>query len=77
MWIERIIFKKINKVSMRIFNVGREKLIRHILNAYNAKYAIIIYDLITYSPIENIISILGCKFGLSKIVVLIILAFLL
>ena len=61
---------------MRIFNVGKEKMIRHLLNAYNVKYAIIIYDLITYSPIENIITLLGCKFGLSKMTILIILAFL-
>ena len=60
---------------MRIFNVGKEKLIRHLLTAYNVKYAIIIYDLITYSPIENLITLLGCKFGLSKMVILIILAF--
>jgi hypothetical protein len=62
---------------MRIFNVGREKMIRHLLNAYNVKYAIMIYDLVTYSPIENIITLLGCKFGLSKTAILIILAFLL
>ena len=62
---------------MRIFNVGREKMIRHLLNAYNIKYAIIIYDLITYSPIENLITLLFCKMGLSKTAILIILAFLL
>ena len=61
---------------MRIFNVGSEKMIRHLLNAYNVKYAIIIYDLITYSPIENVITLLCCKMGLSKMAVLIILAFL-
>lgn len=35
-----------------------------------------IYDLITYSPIENVITLLCCKFGLSKVIVLLILAFL-
>ena len=60
---------------MRIFDVGKEKMIRHLLKAYNVKYTIIIYDLITYSPIENIITLLCCKMGLSKMAVLIILAF--
>ena len=74
MWIKRIIFKKVSKITMRIFDVGREKLIRHFLNIYNAKTAIIIYNVLTYSPLENIITYLGCKFGLSKAVILIILA---
>ena len=52
-------------------------MIQNLLKIYNIKYTILIYDLITYSPIENVILLLCGKFGISKIVALMILAFLL
>ncbi len=55
--------------------MGKDKLIRNLLNAYNIKYTILLYDIITYSPIEDIISLLCGKFGLSKILALVIIAF--
>lgn len=39
------------------------------------KYTILIYDLITYSPMENVLVLLCQKFGVSKMVALIILTF--
>ena len=55
----------------------RDKIIRSFLNIYNVKYSLLIYDLLTYSPMDSIIQILTTKFGLSKIIVLIIVSFLL
>ena len=52
-------------------------MIKSLLKAYNIKYTILIYELITYSPLDSIISILCGKLGLSKAIVLIILAFIL
>jgi hypothetical protein len=52
-------------------------MIRNLLKTYNIRYAVLIYDLITYSPIENIILLLCGKFGIDKVVAVIILAFLL
>ena len=52
-------------------------MIQNLLKLYNVKYTILIYDLITYSPIENIILILYSKFGINKIIALTILAFIL
>jgi hypothetical protein len=52
-------------------------MIRNLLKMYNIRYAVLIYDMITYSPIENVLLLLCQKFGISKLVALMILAFLL
>ena len=77
MWCIRIFFQKIHKITFRVFSLGKDVMIRNLLKVYNIKYAVLIYDLITYSPIENILLLLCGKFGISKTVALIIIAFLL
>jgi hypothetical protein len=77
MWLIRIFFQKIHKISFKIIGLGKDCVIRGLLKAYNIKYTILIYDMITYSPIENVIMLLCGKFGISKLVALVILAFLL
>jgi hypothetical protein len=52
-------------------------MIRKILNAYNIKYAIVVYDIINFNPMISLINLLAVKLGLSKTCVLIILAFIL
>jgi hypothetical protein len=52
-------------------------MIQKLLKLYNIKYTILIYDLISYSPIEHIMLILCGKFGISKTIVLLIIAFIL
>ena len=74
MLYKRVFFQKINKVSLRIIDVFREKLIKDIFKKY--RYALILYDVVTYSPIENIIMLLFSKLGVSKSLALIIMAFL-
>jgi hypothetical protein len=77
MWYFRVFFQKINKITFKIFSLGKDVMIKNLLKLYNIKYAVLIYDMITYSPIENITMLLCSKFGISKIVALMILAFLL
>jgi hypothetical protein len=77
MWLIRVFFQKIRKISFKIIGLGKDCAIRGLLKAYNIKYTILIYDMITYSPIENVIMLLCGKFGISKLVALVILAFLL
>jgi hypothetical protein len=77
MWYIRVFFQKIHKISFKIFGFGKDIMIRNLLKIYNIKYAVLIYDMITYSPIENIILLLCSKFGVSKIIALMILAFVL
>jgi len=62
-------------MSLKLLSIGKDAIIRNLLKAYNIKYSILIYDLITYSPIENIIGLVCGKFGVSKMVALIIIAF--
>ena len=77
MRLNRVFFSKIHKISFKIIGLGKDFAIRGLLKAYNIKYTILIYDMITYSPIENVIMLLCGKFGISKLVALVILAFLL
>ena len=77
MWCFRVFFQKINKITYKIFGFGKDVMIKNLLKIYNIKYAVLIYDMITYSPIENITMLLCSKFGVSKIVALMILAFIL
>ena len=77
MRVLRVFFQKIQKISFKILRLGKDIMIRNLLKTFNVRYAVLIYDLITYSPIENIILLLCGKFGIDKAVAVIILAFLL
>ena len=50
-------------------------MIRQLLKIFNVRYAILIYDMITFSPIENVILLLCGKFGINTSVAVLILAF--
>ena len=52
-------------------------MIRNILKTFNIEYVILAYEIISFNPIGSIVNLLAVKFGISKIVVMIILAFLL
>ena len=77
MRVLRVFFQKIQKMSFKILRLGKDIMIRNLLKTFNVRYAVLIYDLITYSPIENIILLLCGKFDIDKVVAVIILAFLL
>ena len=75
MWHNRIFFQKINKITFKVFSIGKDIMIRQLLKMYNIRYAVLIYDIITYSPIENVILLLCGKFGINTSVAILILAF--
>ena len=75
MWHNRIFFQKINKISFKVFSIGKDVMIRQLLKIFNVRYAILIYDMITFSPIENVILLLCGKFGINTSVAILILAF--
>lgn len=52
-------------------------MIRKILNCFNIKYALFVYEIISFNPVGSIVNILAVKFGMSKTIIMIILAFLL
>ena len=65
------------RVGFNFFSVGKEIMIRNILKTFNIEYALFVYEIISFNPIGSIVNLLAVKFGISKIVVMIILAFLL
>jgi hypothetical protein len=77
MWSVWIIQKKVNRIGLNFFSIGKEVIIRNILNTYNIKYAIIAYEIINFNPIASLVNILALKLGLSKTCVIVILAFVL
>ena len=52
-------------------------MIRNILKTFNIKYALFIYEVISFNPVGSIINLLAVKFGISKTLIMLILAFLL
>jgi hypothetical protein len=64
-----------NRVFIRMIEMGRDSVINYIITSFNAKY-ILAYQIITTNPLDIALSILTLKFGLSKYTVLLIIAFL-
>ena len=69
--------KKINRIGLNFRSIGKEIIVRKFLSAFDIKYALLIYEVISYNPIVSVVNILATKFGLSKTLIMIILAFLL
>ena len=65
------------RVGFNFFLIGKEIMIRNILKTFNIEYVILAYEITSFNPIGSIVNLLAVKFGISKIVVMIILAFLL
>jgi hypothetical protein len=56
-------------------DITRDLLINRLCKMYHFDYGLIIYNTITYNPIEVAISILALKFGMNKILLTLIIAF--
>ena len=69
--------KKINRIGLNFISLGKEIMIRKILGVFDIKHALIIYEIISFNPVGSIINVLASQFGLSKPIIMIILAFLL
>ena len=65
------------KVGLNFIGIGRELVIRKILGAFDIKYAVLIYDIICFNPMTSVVNLLATQFGLSKPIIIIILAFIL
>lgn len=55
----------------------RDTLVNNLLSHYGYNNGILIYNLMTTNPVEIVIQVLSAKFGLSKIIITLILVFLL
>ena len=76
MWNLWVCKKKVKRITINFFNLGKDYLIKNLLVSYNIKYALVIYDVISYNPLVSAVNILAVKLGLNKTAVLLILAFL-
>jgi hypothetical protein len=64
------------KISYKMTYIGRDLAISNLLTHLNMANTLFVYNLITSSPIDIAIFFLSSKLGLSKVAVLLILAFL-
>ena len=62
------------KVPINVFRIGRDIAVIKLLRKYNLDTALLIYQLGTYSPLEQIVNILILKYGLPPFVATIIIA---
>ena len=68
--------KKIKNIFFKFFDIGRDTLINKLLNYYHINNGILIYSIISANPIDMVIGLLASKLGLSKVVIMLIVAFL-
>jgi len=68
--------KKIKNIFFKFFDIGRDTLINKLLNYYHINNGILIYSIISANPIDLVIGLLASKLGLSKVVIMLIVAFL-
>ena len=69
--------KKVNRIGFNFISMGKDQLINKFLNIVNIKHAILIYEIVSYNPFVSVVNILASQFGLSKPIIMIILAFIL
>lgn len=65
------------KISYKFRDIARDTLINKIFDYYHITNGALLYSIITTNPVDIVISILAAKFGISKIIITIIIAFLL
>lgn len=79
MWSKRTFFfkEKITRVNYKIRDIARDTLVNKLLTYYNINNGILLYNILCSNPIDIVVGIIASKFGLSKVVVTLIIAFLL
>ena len=65
------------KVINKLYCNCRDAFINNLLMTYNLKVGLFAYQIATFSPLDPIITILASKIGVSKLVMLIIISFIL
>ena len=69
--------KKMKKISYKITSIARDYGMGVLLNHYNLQTALTIYNIATTRSLDIVIYILSIKLGMSKMAIMIVLAFLL
>jgi hypothetical protein len=67
----------VKNVGYKLRDLARDTLVDRLFKYYNVTNGMLLYNLLTYNPLDVVITILSAKFGISKIIVTLILAFLL
>lgn len=77
-WCKRMLrlHKKVKKISYKFRDIIRDTLINKLFDYFHITNGALIYSIITTNPVDIVISILAAKFGISKILVTLIIAFL-
>lgn len=65
------------KFSYKIRDIARDTLINKLFDKYNITNGALLYSILTYNPLDIVITILSAKFGVSKLIITLVLAFLL
>jgi hypothetical protein len=66
----------VKKISYKFRDIIRDTLINKLFDYFHITNGALIYSIITTNPVDIVISILAAKFGISKILVTLIIAFL-
>jgi len=70
-----IYLKKKIKIYYKIRDIGRDTLMNKLFTHFNLNSTLMLYNIISANPIDIIIGIIASKLGLSKVIVLLIIAF--
>lgn len=65
------------KISYKFRDIVRDTVINKLFDKYNITNGAVLYSILTYNPLDIVITVLSAKFGVSKLIVTLILAFLL
>ena len=58
-------------------DIARDTIINKLLTYYNINNGILLYNILCTNPIDIVVGIIASKFGVSKVIVTLIIAFLL
>ena len=65
------------KISYKITSIARDYGMTVLLNHYNLQTVLTLYNIATTTPLDIVIYILSIKLGMSKMAIMVVLAFLL
>ena len=72
-----MVSKKVNKEFSLIIDYGQSLAMNYLLGMLNIPYSLTIYNTITTTPINIIVNIIALKYGISPLIVSMIITFIL
>jgi hypothetical protein len=72
-----VVQKKVSKLGFKIMEQSRDYLISELFKHFKISNGLILYNIVTSNPIDIVIAISSIKLGLSKSLIILIVAFLL